>query len=111
MHLIHVINVSFRINMDSLVLVCCIFIQLIKGGVMALKDTETLSTGIEFIVEAVAVKTNGQDHSALGLYLISLLLEDQKIDLDCDDKRKRVGILFDKSRTTRLDLGWKSPTF
>ena len=40
---------------------------------MSFKDTETLSTGIEFIVEAVAVKTNGQDHSALGLYLISLL--------------------------------------
>ena len=76
---------------------------------MAFKDTETLSTGIEFIVEAVAMKTNGQDHSALGLYLISLLLEDQKIGLDFDEKRT-VGPLG-KLRTTHLDLGWKCPTF
>lgn len=76
---------------------------------MSFKDKETLSTGIEFIVEAVAVKTNGQDHSALGLYLISLLLEDQKIGLDCDEKRtvRPLG----KSRTTHLDVGWKCPTF
>ena len=53
---------------------------------MSFKDTETLSTGIEFIVEAVAVKPNGQDHSALRLYLLSLLLEEQKIGLDCDKK-------------------------
>ncbi|CAH6785127.1 hypothetical protein VCHA39O220_100010 [Vibrio chagasii] len=78
---------------------------------MYFKDTETLSTGIEFIVEAVAVKTNGQDNSALGLYLISLLLEDHKIALDSDDKRKRVGLPLDKSCTTRLELGWKSPAF
>lgn len=78
---------------------------------MSFKDTETLSTGIEFIVEAVAVKTNGKDHSALGLYLISLLLEDQKIGLDCDDKRKRMAVPLGKSRTTHLDLGWKCPAF
>ncbi|MGR5558824.1 hypothetical protein ACQKQC_21330 [Vibrio fortis] len=78
---------------------------------MSFKDTETLSTGIEFIVEAVAVKTNGQDHSALGLHLISLLLEDQKISLDCDDKRKRVVVPLGKSRQTHLDMGWKCPAF
>lgn len=83
----------------------------IGGGVMSFKDTETLSTGIEFIVEAVAVKTNGQDHSALGLYLISLLLEDQKISLDCDDRRKRVVVPLAKSRQTHLDMGWKCPAF
>ncbi|MEZ9292286.1 hypothetical protein AB4251_26785 [Vibrio lentus] len=76
---------------------------------MSFKDKETLSTGIEFIVEAVAVNTNGQDHSALGLYLISLLLEDQKIGLDCDEKRRVVPL--GKSRTTHLDLGWKCPAF
>ncbi|CDT65031.1 conserved hypothetical protein [Vibrio crassostreae] len=54
---------------------------------MSFKDTEILSTGIEFIVEAVAVKPNGQDHSALGLYLLSLLLEEQKIGFDCDEKK------------------------
>ncbi|MCC5519463.1 hypothetical protein BCT65_020700 [Vibrio splendidus] len=78
---------------------------------MSFKDTETLSTGIEFIVEAVAVKTNGQDHSALGLYLISLLLEDQKISLDCDDRKKRVVVPLGKSRQTHLDMGWKCPAF
>jgi hypothetical protein len=82
-----------------------------RGGVMSFKDTETLSTGIEFIVEAVAVKTNGQDHSALGLYLISLLLEDQKISLDCDDKRKRVVVPLGKLRQTHLEMGWKCPSF
>ncbi|MEZ9395192.1 hypothetical protein AB4393_25015 [Vibrio splendidus] len=76
---------------------------------MCFKDTEILSTGIEFIVEVVAVKPNGQDHSALGLYLISLLLEDQKIGLGCDEKRMVVPL--GKSRTTHLDLGWKCPTF
>ncbi|CAK3414284.1 hypothetical protein [Vibrio crassostreae] len=54
---------------------------------MSFKDTEILSTGIEFIVEAVAVKPNGQDHSALGLYLLSLLLKEQKIGFDCDEKK------------------------
>lgn len=73
---------------------------------MSFKDKETLSTGIEFIVEAVAVKTNGQDHSALGLYLISLLLEDQKIGLDCDEKRTVVPL-----GKAHFDLGWKCPTF
>ncbi|MCB5362132.1 hypothetical protein CSB62_12100 [Vibrio splendidus] len=76
---------------------------------MSFKDKETLSTGIEFIVEAVAVKTNGQDHSALGLYLISLLLEDQKIGLDCDEKR--LVVPPGKLRPIHLDLGWKCPAF
>ncbi|CAK2703849.1 hypothetical protein VCRA2126O298_170076 [Vibrio crassostreae] len=53
---------------------------------MPFKETERLSTGIEFIVESVAVKLNSQDHSALRLYLLSLLLEEQKIGLDCDKK-------------------------
>ncbi|NOH78039.1 hypothetical protein F0247_23960 [Vibrio crassostreae] len=76
---------------------------------MSFKDTEILSTGIEFIVEAVAVKPNGQDHSALGLYLLSVLLEEQKIGFDCDEKRMVVPL--GKSRTTHLELGWKCSAF
>lgn len=76
---------------------------------MFFKDREILSVGIEFIVESVALNTNGQDHSALGLYLLSLLLEDQKSGLDWDEKRPVVPI--GNPCTLRFDLGWKCPSF
>ncbi|SON51663.1 hypothetical protein [Vibrio tapetis] len=76
---------------------------------MYFKDKETLSIGIEFIIEAVAVNTAGQDRSALGLYLISLLLDDQKGDQGV--KETRTAVLLDKSWTTYPDPGWKCPEF
>lgn len=99
----NVIDVPIRVNMDSHAFIYGMFTKQIKWVCLS-KIPRYCQLELNSLL-----KPNGQDHSALGLYLLSVLLEEQKIGFDCDEKRMVVPL--GKSRTTHLELGWKCSAF
>ncbi|MFA0604924.1 hypothetical protein [Vibrio amylolyticus] len=49
---------------------------------MSLKNRDILLEAMEFIIDAVALSTEGENRAEVGLYLMSLLVADQKNELE-----------------------------
>ena len=48
---------------------------------MSLKGQDIFLPAMEFIIDAVALSTEGESRADVGIYLMSLLVEDQKAEL------------------------------
>jgi|GEM_PF-2208633 len=51
---------------------------------MSLKEKDIFLQAMDFIIDAVALSTDGENRADIGIYMMSLLVADQKKELEPD---------------------------
>ncbi|EJN6829086.1 hypothetical protein NPU43_003021 [Vibrio cidicii] len=63
---------------------------------MSLKEKDLFLQAMEFIIDAVALSTDGESRAEVGLYLMSLLVAEQKNGLSAE-KLASLRLLIEKA--------------
>ncbi|ELL0595133.1 TPA: hypothetical protein ACGVAU_000624 [Vibrio vulnificus] len=63
---------------------------------MSLKEQDLFLQAMEFIIDAVALSTDGESRAEVGLYLMSLLVAEQKNGLSAE-KLASLRLLIEKA--------------
>tara|TARA_Y100000588_G_scaffold16824_1_gene17609 strand:- start:130 stop:408 length:279 start_codon:yes stop_codon:yes gene_type:complete len=59
----------------------CLYSGLVWSKAMTLKSQDIFIQAMGFIIDAVALSTEGESRAEIGIYLMSLLVADQKEEL------------------------------